>query len=406
MAAMVGINLSIIGVFYRPLSSGLNVAFTQIALYTTFQTLSKAVTLPFIGKIMSKVNLKYFLSLVAVIMCGIFALTSLVTSLIQLYIIAAAIGVCGGVALYMAVPALLNAWFKSRLGFAMGIAMACQGIGGAIFNPIASNLISVFGWRQTFWTMAVISLVLVLPFTLFVIKNKPEDIGLTAYGSENAGTGKGGSETANKSATVLTGITAKEAWSQPAFYLIIVVIISVAFTAAMQTHVANFAIASGISAAQSGFFVSACSIGMICGNPILGYLNDRIGIAKAAAVFCVLGITAGIVGTMSAGNMPLVFATSFFLGMAIALLSVEMPLIVKATFGLKDFNNIYSRLMMVNSVLISISVIMIASLYDISGNYNYVFYVIAAIQVICGIVVFVVERAGKKINTGEVNSAA
>jgi MFS family permease len=400
MGTMVGINLSIIGVFYRPLSSGLNVTFTQIALYTTCQTLSKAIALPFIGKFMSKVNLKYFLSLVAIIMCGIFASTSLVTSLTQLYINAAAIGVCGGVALYMAVPALLNAWFKSRLGLAMGIAMAFNGIGGAIFNPIASNLISVFGWRQTFWVMAAIALVLVLPFTLFVIKNKPEDIGLTAYGSESAETAGGSSENTKKPAAVLTGITANEVWSQPAFYLIIIGAISVAFTAATQIHVANFAIVSGISAAQSGFFVSACSIGMICGNPVLGYLNDRIGIARASAVFCLLGIAAGIVGTISAGNMPLVFATVFLLGMATALLSVEMPLIVKATFGLKDFNNIYSRIMMVNSFLISVSVVVSASLYDMLGNYNYVFYAVAVIQFIFGVVVFTVERAGKKIING------
>jgi hypothetical protein len=43
---------------------------------------------------------------------------------------------------------LVGNWFYKKLGLALGYALSCSGLGGAIFNPIDANKVIVeYGWR-------------------------------------------------------------------------------------------------------------------------------------------------------------------------------------------------------------------------------------------------------------------
>lgn len=78
---------------------------------------------------------------------------------------------------------MIGNWFKKKAGLAMGIAMACSGIGGAVMNPLGGALIQSLGWRPTYAVLALIAAVLVLPFSLLVMKFKPADP-RDAYGAD------------------------------------------------------------------------------------------------------------------------------------------------------------------------------------------------------------------------------
>lgn len=68
----------------------------------------------------------------------------------------------------------------------MSIAMAGIGVGGTIFSPVITWLLGAYGWRSTYRIMALIILVLALPAALFILRKRPEDMGLLPYGSEDA----------------------------------------------------------------------------------------------------------------------------------------------------------------------------------------------------------------------------
>jgi len=90
-------------------------------------------------------------------------LTSLVTSIWVGYItygLGVGIGVSCG---YVPMLAVVSAWFEKRRAVAVGIAVTGIGFGTLLMAPLAANLISRFGWRQTFVIFAVLSsLILVL----------------------------------------------------------------------------------------------------------------------------------------------------------------------------------------------------------------------------------------------------
>jgi MFS family permease len=72
-------------------------------------------------------------------------------------------------------PLILTNWFKSKTGFAVGVAMAFSGLGGIVMNPVGSVLIDQFGWRTAYLIFAGIGALCMLPFTAVVLERRPED---------------------------------------------------------------------------------------------------------------------------------------------------------------------------------------------------------------------------------------
>ncbi len=91
-------------------------------------------------------------------------------------------GLAGRIIFVMPAPILISNWFHTRKGIALGVAMSISGIGGAILSPEFTLFIQTFGRREAYLIAAVVMGDLVLPWTLFVFKLRPEDIGMRPYG--------------------------------------------------------------------------------------------------------------------------------------------------------------------------------------------------------------------------------
>lgn len=80
---------------------------------------------------------------------------------------------------------LVSQWFILRRGRAMAI----MGLGGAITIAVMPNLgqflIQLLSWRGAYLTLGIMVWLIVLPLAIFVIKNKPEDLGLYPDGARN-----------------------------------------------------------------------------------------------------------------------------------------------------------------------------------------------------------------------------
>src|SRR5204862_2272401 len=92
-------------------------------------------------------------------------------SLTTLWQFQACIGLMAGFGVSMLgmVPAsmLISRWFRDRMSTAMGVAYAGFGTGTIVVVPLAQRSIELTGWRDTYWTMGVVTLAL-LPLLLFL----------------------------------------------------------------------------------------------------------------------------------------------------------------------------------------------------------------------------------------------
>lgn len=334
--------LSCAGIFFTPVSEYFGVPRASFTMYFSILNLFQMITLPFAGKVMSRVDLRIVLS-ACVIVCGATYLAmSQFVQVWQFYIAGALLGVGIAPLIYMAVPTLINAWCVKKVGFFVGLCMAFTGIGGVIFNPVGTALINMGadGWRTAYFAFGLLMLVCTLPFTLFVVRTRPSDKGLEPYGAGDAG----GEEKAF--VPVVEGAPASLAMKTLAFVTVAAFCFFVTFNqhvySFLPTYASSFANTVPQVAALSGLIASACMAGQAIGKVVLGAVNDRS--AKAGLL---LAVVCGVAGVACMWFLPQVSAVfllgGFLFGFIYACITVQTPLLTREVFGSLDYANIYSR---------------------------------------------------------------
>jgi MFS family permease len=124
-----------------------------------------------------------------IIMGSVFGLAclalSMATGLIALAIALALLRGLGQGAMPVNGSLLVSQWFIVRRGRAMAI----MGLGGAITIAVMPNLgqflIELLSWRGAYVVLGLMVWAIVLPIGIFVVRNKPEDIGLMPDGARD-----------------------------------------------------------------------------------------------------------------------------------------------------------------------------------------------------------------------------
>ena len=172
--------------FLVPVTQGMGVLRTQFSLCSSIVAIVTMIISPKMGKILGSGKTRLVFTLCVIGMGLSYASYSLATQIWHMYISAAFVGAfsCGAVA--MPVSIIISNWFEKGRGTAMSIALAGSGIGGTIITPILNKTIQNSGYSKAFLIFGLAMLIIEVPVALFVMKPKPEDMGLKPYGADNA----------------------------------------------------------------------------------------------------------------------------------------------------------------------------------------------------------------------------
>src|SRR5688500_16841819 len=109
-----------------------------------------------------------------------------ITELWQFYLFYALfVGSMGHAAFTVLLPVILTRWFKTHMGLAIGTHWGALGLGPVLFAPLFRWLLVTRGWQQAF-TYIGVGLGIVLFLFSLLIRSKPADKGLTAFGEDEA----------------------------------------------------------------------------------------------------------------------------------------------------------------------------------------------------------------------------
>ncbi len=92
------------------------------------------------------------------------------------------LGLASGLTALVLGAVITNRWFETRRGIVVGMLTASTATGQLLFLPFAAWLVENHGWRAAVIPVFGIALAIMILVFLF-IRNRPEDIGLTAFGS-------------------------------------------------------------------------------------------------------------------------------------------------------------------------------------------------------------------------------
>lgn len=386
-----GFIVDTIGLFFTPMGAAFHVGRASVSMMVTIQNFACAITLLFAGKIMQKVNIKLLLTTCFLIVGLGFIGCAFATNLTEYYIIWCLIGITQPFALTLSIPLLLGNWFQKYLGTVMGIALGLSAIGGTIFNPIISSVITNWGWRNGWLIEGLITLIAILPFTIFVIKYEPTN-GLKPYGYVP-------SSKKNKASTVSNGLTLSEALRTPMFYLITISMIVLQWVAGLVQHVSPYVVSIHQPLTVGATVVSGIMMGAAVGKITIGWFLDHVENKLVIAGYTIVGIVGWWMLWLI--HIPgVMIAAGFIAGLGQGIMLVSLPYFIRKQFGQKDYSNILSIISMFGNFATAIAVSVDGKIFDITGSYNGplftqgILYIIGGVAVIMSII-FAAKRIKK-----------
>ena len=331
---------------------------------------------PIVAKKLAGGNMKKIQSVSIIGFALSYASYALAKSPIHLYISAFFVGIFYLNSTLIPVSMMITNWFIKKRGLAMSLSMTGIGIGGTIFSPIVTMLLTNYGWRKTYVIMAGIILVFALPTSLFILRKSPKEMGLEPYGVGEEVV----SSSSNKEEKGVK-ISVKESKGKIFFWVM------------MIGMVANGLINSGAlgqfppaleelhGVANQAAIISLYSSMGIFGKILLGWINDKFGVVVSCTYGCIMFALAFILILLGKDvNMLYIMAVVFGLGNAIG--TVIPPLVTAEVFGTKKYGEAYGMVNSFTQVGLSLGSLMVASLYDLNASYKSAWLILLGLTVV------------------------
>lgn len=357
-----GILMNSISIFIPAVKENLGFTTAQYSTYIMFQQFAQAFMLPISGRIISKArtNISILLASIGVILAN--ASLVLLTEPWQWNIAGAFKGVFGAFLFMTLAPMVLKRWFKKKTGFAVGLASAFSGIGGAIISPIGISLIEKRGWQFAMMTLSVIAAISLIPTVLFILKLRPEYVGLEPYGAEDMEE----ETTSNESVEVDNGGFRLDL----VFFLVVSISVMLSFVVGLNGHTLQIATSLGLTTIAASFVVSATMFGNIFLKLLIGWIGERFSSFIALATIMIM-VVLGLLGYLLVGGNSFVvmLISGFLYGGCMSLNAVGLPVLVGDFYSGSRYDMVLSYAMMFSMTVIGICMALFGVFYDRYNTY-------------------------------------
>ena len=391
-----------ISVFVSILVEDLGISATAVSFAYGFATLAAAFLLPFVGRQVDRHGMRKTALVVTVLFalaCVAFSrVTGTVISVFGVFEIAVWLTLGFGVLRFLGQGALmLNAvnlisqWFSAKRGFAMGLMMLGFAASMAIHPPLAQWLIDTGDWRSAYVWLGVISALLLLPGLLFLVFNKPEDLGLLPDGARSEAAGADGQKAPE------FGLTLAEATRTPTFYLVAVGLFCFSMLVTML-HLFQISIfeAQGLSRELAARIFPVSAVAMVICMPLLGRMLDRFRtewvFAGGLLVMAAALVAAGNVTDLTSG---LVYGVIFGINNAVSM--TFFGFMWPRYFGRRHIGSIQGTGQMIGVVGASLGPLPLGIAFDLTGDYTLTLIAFAAMPLVAALLVLLFLRDPKKL---------
>lgn len=279
---------------------------------------------------------------------------------------------------YIACATVANNWFIKKRSLAMAIVIASASLGGFIFPPLATVLISAIGWRISWLVLAgILCVIACLIGGLILVRDRPEDIGQAPDGTSAESTEDMGTLD-HPSMTGLADWQTKQALQQPATWLITAFIAAAYF--ALGTMIAH-----QVAHVQDlGFnpVVAALTMSLVSGMIIIGRLgfgalalrfNTRYLVSASFAIQMI-----AVVILLTTKSLGLIYIYGVLFGLSTGAITAAMPTFIGTYYGRAHYAQILGVVLALGIVVEAAAPAIAGAIYDATASYTPHFALVAA----------------------------
>lgn len=361
-ATVVPMVMSLANVYLLSVTEDMAISRSAFTLVNTITQSMGIIFSPIVAKKLATGDLKKIQTIALIAFVGAYFSFSFATAVWQLYLLAIVLGIAYTSSTLIPVSMMITNWFEEKRGLAMSIAMAGIGLGGFIFSPVLSYLLTTFGWRASYRIMAVLLLAITIPISLFVLKKSPSEMGLQAYGA----TKKAEQMTHEEKESALT---VNQLIRQPVFLMLVFGIFCNGLLNSGSLGQFPPALEEMHGVVVKSSIISLYSLVGIFGKLILGWIDDRFGTVKSAIFGCGF-MTLAFILLLNGHQLVMIYLMAFCFGLGTPIGTVSPPLITARIYGRKHYAEVYGIISSISQVGLTLGSLIIASIYDKTGSYQ------------------------------------
>jgi MFS family permease len=259
--------------------------------------------------------------------------------------------------------ATVTGWFTTRRNLAVSLVSAGMGMAPLTISPLASWLITHYGWREAMFYIGVLAWVLVIPASLAVRRPLPSE-DAPAPSAIAAGPDKG---------------SVGAALTSPQFLVLgFTFMLCCAAHAGPIFHVVSYAMYCGLGAMAAVSVYSVEGLAGLGGRLLLGLLADRYG-AKRLLVIALAVQAVAIAAYLKVNRLEEFYALAVIFGVAYG---GGMPLyasIARDYFGQKIMGTVFGAATMLSSLGMAAGPVVGGWVFDHFHNYAWLYIGSAAV---------------------------
>lgn len=374
------------GVFFKPILEELDMSRAMLSLPVALSLILFGVSQPIGGLLINRFGSRTIIT-IGVALTGIstFGMSQIHTIWGIYFFYGIVLGMSGLGNSATAVSPMLTRWFEERRGLAFSIAAAGSSLGQLLLIPALALMLAALGWRSTFFWSGAMVLVLLVPMCFFIIRNRPEDMGLTS--AENGGGRKGPAR------VVPYDLPWVECLHKTPFILLLSSFFTCGFTVTViAVHWIPFASDLGFSPTLAATAFAVGGALNTVGVMVTGPLSDKYG-RKIPLSLVYLLRSSGFLLFIFFKNDLTFWATPMIVGLSWI---ATVPLTSALTgdfFGAKNVGVLFGLISVSHQLGAGLSAWLSGYIFDVTGSYDLAFAMAAYLCVqAAALVYFINER--------------
>jgi MFS family permease len=306
----------------------------------------------------------------------------------QLYL---SFGVLTALAVALAgwVPALVYVQreFQDRLGLSIGIISSGVGVGMVLVVPLAQLLIDAFGWRTAFRVLGVLSVLWIVPASLWLMKIRGQSpIQIRGQSPIKQNQENSGSDPTQKPGSD-PNVTLAQAMRTQVFWLLVAAFFfGNVSSQTLHVHQVAYLVDHGLAAIVAASVVGVVGLASIVGKTGGGWLSDRIDreLVYAAGIAILVASTFVLLALGAAPTRWGAYGYAVLLGLGYSVTAAITPAMVSDRFSGPHFGAIVGIGLMGTAAGSALGPWMAGRLYDATGSYTLAFLIAAACGAVAG----------------------
>lgn len=359
-----------LGVMIKPLTAEFGWGRGEISLALTFLTLAIAVTIPIAGLLVDRFGSRNIAAL-SIIFSSLILLTFpfFISTLLLFHLMIIFLSIAGAPTNTVAYVRVISNWFDRRRGLFIGINASGLGLGFAVMPLLADWGVRTGGWKIGYVFLGLFLLCVVFPAVFLTVIDKPQNVGMQPNGNQrepNKFPHKG---------EIAQGLTLGEALRTRTFWLLIVIIPTVAFALnGILSQLVPMLTDRGVHPTKAAAVASTMGFSMAVARIIVGYMLDRFFAPRVGSLVFAAAM-GGIALLLYGEHLWISFLAAAIMGFGIGAEADLMAYLVSRYFGLTHFGVIFGSIFTSYLIGTGLGPFILGKSFDTSGTYTEILYV-------------------------------